>query len=438
MNRKDFLRKMSFLSLGLTLLPDFSFGNSVKARYKVGIIGAGISGLYLADFLKSNGHDVTVLEAKNTAGGRIQENKLFFSSPIDLGAQWIHGSNNELFKVVKKSKTPVYVDKKNENIKIYYKGEYRDDFPPEFYQLIKEVENQTPLKNDQSVLEFAKKINGDIDFLGLVENLLTDTATSAAYFSLNEVSRMTKQLNPVDYQFTNGTMFSFIEKRFISNLTNNLILNCSVASIDYSGKSIKVCDSNNSIFEFDKVILTVPITILKKGNIEFIPALPSEKVEAFKLIGMDKGLKLFLKFDQRFFDHSIFNGQYAGYYIDPTKNQPSTQYLLASLVMGKKAELHYESRDKSIDNYLEDLDKIYSGKASKHFIDFLVQDWGNSSNIEGVYSYTKPGGAYARKIASQPISNKLYFAGEAMNTNKNYGTVHGAIETAIQVLSEFE
>ena len=35
----------------------------------------------------------------------------------------------------------------------------------------------------------------------------------------------------------------------------------------------------------------------------------------------------------------------------------------------------------------------------------------------------------ARKIASQPINKKLYFAGEAMNTNGHHQTVHGAVET---------
>jgi hypothetical protein len=35
----------------------------------------------------------------------------------------------------------------------------------------------------------------------------------------------------------------------------------------------------------------------------------------------------------------------------------------------------------------------------------------------------------ARKTASQALSEKLYFAGEAMNTNGHHQTVHGAVET---------
>ena len=35
----------------------------------------------------------------------------------------------------------------------------------------------------------------------------------------------------------------------------------------------------------------------------------------------------------------------------------------------------------------------------------------------------------ARQIATQAISKKLYFAGEAMNINGHHQTVHGAIET---------
>jgi hypothetical protein len=35
----------------------------------------------------------------------------------------------------------------------------------------------------------------------------------------------------------------------------------------------------------------------------------------------------------------------------------------------------------------------------------------------------------ARKIAAQAISEKVYFAGEAMNINGHHQTVQGAVET---------
>ncbi len=436
MNRAEFIKKMFLLRLSTALTPSFAFGVDRKPSQKIGIIGAGISGLYLADRLKKQGHQVTLLEAKDRAGGRIYENRGFYSSPIDLGAQWIHGHDNELYKIVKESKIPTYTDKKNKSIKVFYKGSLLDDFPLEFHQFIKYLQVKTPLKDDVSVLNYAKQFRNDHHFIELIENVLTDTATKAENFSTNVISMMTKQLDPVDYQFTNTTMYGFIQNRFVNGLKDEIVYNFPVRSVDYTSTLIKVSNVENQSYEFDKIIITIPITILKSDNIQFAPELPNDKKNAFDLIGMDKGLKLFLKFEKQFFNHSIFNGKYAGYYIDPTKNEASSQSLLASLIMGIKAEMYYENPQKAIENYLGELDTIFDGQASKYYIDRLAQDWGAESYINGVYSYTKPEGALAREIARKPIANKVFFAGEAMNTRNDYGTVHGAIDTAIQVLNE--
>jgi lysine-specific histone demethylase 1B len=243
----------------------------------------------------------------------------------------------------------------------------------------------------------------------------------------------------LDYQLENLTMFGSINQIFADVITSKVQLNTAVTTIDFTAKTVKLYDQNDKVYVADKVIVTVPISELKANKINFIPALPTDKVQAFQNIGMDKGLKLFLQFDTKFFTHPLFNGQYVGYYIDLTKrNDASGKALLASLLMGKHAERYYQNPDKAVEYFLAELDRHYQGKASVHFTGLLTQDWGNEPYIHGAYSYTLPNGTGARQTARKPIASKVYFAGEAMNTRLNYGNVHGALESAMEVMRELQ
>lgn len=71
----------------------------LKKYYQVVIVGAGISGLSAAKTLHDNGvTDIVILEAQNKPGGRISSVK-FEESFLELGAQWIHGEKNEVFRI---------------------------------------------------------------------------------------------------------------------------------------------------------------------------------------------------------------------------------------------------------------------------------------------------------------------------------------------------
>ena len=48
------------------------------------------------------------------------------------------------------------------------------------------------------------------------------------------------------------------------------------------------------------VLSTVPIGVLKAGDITFTPALPQSKLDALDLIGVGNGGKLFMQFSSRF------------------------------------------------------------------------------------------------------------------------------------------
>ena len=80
------------------------FGKKSNNRLKVIVIGGGLAGLSTATHLVDNGiTGICVLEAKNNLGGRIRTVALN-GSPLELGAQWIHGAcaANSVFNLANK------------------------------------------------------------------------------------------------------------------------------------------------------------------------------------------------------------------------------------------------------------------------------------------------------------------------------------------------
>src|SRR5690349_9031924 len=100
MKRRAALRNIGLgLSAGLTLPSWLSScspgdpGPEIEYEGTVAVIGAGASGLYVADILQSKGIKVVILEASDRLGGRIrsirqfEDNPLSNAYPIELGAE---------------------------------------------------------------------------------------------------------------------------------------------------------------------------------------------------------------------------------------------------------------------------------------------------------------------------------------------------------------
>ena len=432
MDRRHFIKQSTLLSIGGLLIPSTFLSTCRKENLfedinydgKVIIIGAGAAGLYAAYILKSKGINFQILEASSKYGGRLGKLTGFANFPIDTGAQWLHGKNSILGDLITKSNTTITLD--DSETKYWFNNQLVNSLPQNTD--IFEGDNLP----DISYKDYALQKGLGNEYKYIVENIAGDQGAAASRLSVfgNNQDEENWISGDDDFKFQE-TFFDLFDKQIASEVKDKILLNTIVSKIDYSQSEIIITASNNRLFNADKVIITVPIPILKSGDIQFIPALQNEKTNAFSKIGMDAGMKVFLKFSNKFFDQNIIGGTICAAYADDSIGKAQSDNILLAFIMGDQAAyLTALANDTAITNaLLQELDLMYNGQATTSFIASHVENWTTNPFVKGAYSYSTVGMGDARKIATQAISKKLYFAGEAMNINGHHQTVHGAVET---------
>ena len=399
-----------------------------KLQGKVIIIGAGAAGLYAANLLKDAGKEFLILEAQDHYGGRLGELTDFADYPLDLGAQWLHGNNNLAYFFAESGK---HNHQEDESEISYYFNDQITSAVPKNLDLF-----EGKYKPDISYWDYAMKEGLGEEYRYIIEGIAGDQGAAATRLSVKYNYEEEKNWNSgdQDYKFAQS-YFEVIKNAFAEQVASKIRLNSIVTNIDYAGNQVIVKTSSDSTYYGEKVLVTVPISVLQDGDINFRPALPAEKTKAFQQIGMDAGIKVFLKFSSKFYKANVIGGKTCAAYIDESVGKKGTDHVLLAFVMGTQAEaLSVLGSDDAIAGaLLSELDEMYQGAASNSFIAAHVQNWGTNPFIKGAYSYSKVGmNKDTRWQAAQPVADKVYFAGEAMCLSGEHQTVQGALLSAYQ------
>jgi monoamine oxidase len=408
------------------------------AKINVVVIGAGIAGIKAAHKLALAGFDVTVLEGRDRIGGRTwSDNKM--GTPLDMGASWIHGiEGNPIHHLATELNVPL-VEWDYDNEVVY---DHQGDIDYEIDSKLANVESKmigwftSALMNDenasiQDAVDIAKK-NGDLAHLSEREinymvNGLTeqDTAAAADKVSIAGISSIDDFDGP-DVIFPQG--YDVLVRTMATDL--DVKLNTWVSGINYGAEKVQI-ETSQGNYEADYVIITVPLGVLKKGAITFTPALPQDKQDAIRALDMGVLNKVYLKFDQVFWDNNVTNiaqvseqkGHWS-YWINlaPTTGLP---ILTAFNVADYGTEIEQFSDEEIIAKAMANLKKFY-GEDIAQPSDYLITRWASDPFSFGSYSYIPKGATGAMRDAlAEPIDDKVLFAGEA--TNLQYpSTVHGA------------
>ena len=73
-----------------------------------------------------------------------------------------------------------------------------------------------------------------------------------------------------------------------------------VSRVEHSAEGTRITTADRMVVDVERVVVTVPLGVLKSGAITFEPPLPDDKVAAIEAIGMGLLDKVWLRFDEPF------------------------------------------------------------------------------------------------------------------------------------------
>lgn len=441
----------------------------------VAIIGAGISGLECARRLRKKypSWEIRVFEATDIAGGRIKsiispnkENKNGSRLVLNAGAEFLHGREckstlDEILKStefdIKELRWPDY---------IYYQ---RNDNEPhklfrydEAIAMDKELApcvhacydlKHLPLSTEAGTRDISMSSYLK-DKIGIPDRLfeLMDATFANDMGEMYSLSGL-DELIIEDRNWESGDDYLVVrDKNGIGKIIEEMIKDMTIhynwiakkvtyfpSTQDFENFPVLVENSRGGYIRCRKVIVTASLGVLKEGLIEFSPPLPVSKQKAIERIGFAKAIKIFLQFSSPFWPKDFFNVVCASqtfpeFWVSKSSDEYS---ILTFFAMGSRAEKLAQIGDSEIERLcLEQIHKVFQTYLKGHNISHLLVDcqifrWTpeNQPFVRGGYSYPTINAAGQREVLRQPLSNQVFFAGEACNININ-PCIQGALESA--------
>lgn len=402
------------------------------------VVGAGISGLAAARKLKDKGFTVQVLEAQDRVGGRLRSDRSL-GIAFDEGASWIHGiDGNPITDLAQKAGMATFHTDDESLVSYDLGGVLRSEaafssVEAEYYSILETLMNHgSPTKSFETVFfeQYPQFANDRLWRFFLSTYMTFDRGdldkTSSLLYNEGE------EFDGIEKIATNG--YDTIPTFLATGL--DVQLNQRVTKIDFSGKMVKVAH-NGLVSEADYVIVSVPLGVLKKNKIEFLPALPTAKQTAIEKVGMNCVNKFLLTWDTAFWNDEQFivytpeAKDKFNYFVNVKKFHPSVNALMTFAYADFARQTETMGDAQIMDEIMGHLRDIY-GASIPYPTALLRTKWDTNENAFGAYSFTAIGTEMRHfEDLAEAIDDKLFFAGE--HTEVDYfSTAHGAYLSGIR------
>jgi monoamine oxidase len=429
------------------------------------VIGAGVAGLACAQRLQDAGIDFLVVEAADRVGGRIQSDyTLGGGRPFEIGALMIHGKRvitHDWLREFGLHARPLPTTKRARfwrngrmerlplpgnllhrtiGIRAFYQGAFT--LPRRLLAYDGPDISLADWLDQQDALPGAK----------LLVNLLYAHASAADVDALGvrgpaeESALATEEFGYRNFQVVEG--YDALLARRTAPIATRVRLKTRVTSVRHrrDGVWLETRSDAGEVGELraKRVVVTLPLGILKSDAVIFDPPLPEAKRAAIRAIAFGDAMVILMRFRDsdlvhRLGDFGLLWGEGPTSFHRPYVATRDAPDILDGFLVGREARRRAAlSGPDILELTLEELRAIVPSSVHVGSVDsFVCSRWPVHPFIGGGYSFLPPGGAlqHRRDLAS-PVGGVLFFAGEATHTGGEPATVHGAIETGYRAAAE--
>jgi monoamine oxidase len=414
------------------------------------ILGAGAAGLTTARDLTAAGMHVLLLEARDRIGGRILTQPTPHG-PIELGAEFVHGAVEEILGLARQAGLPL-----RETDRGAPRSSEEGDAPVrDIFSAIDAVLAHASRGEDESFQHLVDRADVDPEIkarsLGLVEGYhAADPAKMSVQSLLDNTAADEQPGSERQFRFVQGyhglvTALSdpIVRERF------TLQLGTVATSIAWEPRHVVVRTAAGAAITAPRLVVTVPLGVLKAGAITFSPRLP-DKEDALRRLEMGDAVRVSLQFEgDRWAGGDSFS---AGGFLMTGEapfpvwwiSQPPPWPVITGWAGGRRAQaLTQVGEAERVHAAIEALAAAIGADVSHVRQDLrggFSHDWRSDPFARGAYSYAGVGGRHAGTELATAVDATLFFAGEATQSDGRNATVHGAIASgqraAAQVLGK--
>ncbi|MGB7785779.1 MAG: NAD(P)/FAD-dependent oxidoreductase [Salinimicrobium sp.] len=444
---------------------------------KVLILGAGLAGLSAAWELREAGHDVTVLEARERAGGRVSTLRKPYPEGLyaEEGAVAFSSSYTQALKYIDKfglSKLPwgppeeptiYYLNGK----KLIVKPGETPDWPYELSEEEKQMgpmgmvqkylfeplpkEMTQPEKWDQSPLVEMdeKSLEAYLRDQGASDGAVKLIKSSMWFAAVpKETSMLSTAVSDFGLLMSGPPFFTIkggndlLPKEIAARLEDQVLYSNEVTAVMTEGPGVWVTakeGGQQKEYTADEIIVTLPVKVLQ--NIKFEPGLSQAKRTAIEKMPVLDLTRTYFEVDRPFWQDKGLSGvaytdEILGQ-VSPYVNQtnPATSAaVLESYVAGEIAgNLGKLPQEEVINEVKKQMHKIYP-EIDGHIKSARMKAWSSDPYALGGPSWPGPGDVTAYLRDLQSPEGKLHFAGE--HTSILRSTMEGALRSGVRAAKE--